>query len=194
MRPSKALVFAAALCLGAACSVILDFDLEVECWCGELWSVQISGAHAFRFNAGELTIPASKTTYEACVSQLEHLALDIANPQDPLYMALRDSLESGAIVQCEAAGAQIAEAYFIGTDCATTGTNPVSTNFFHVGACWEVEKYDLDAELCPLDSPCGSYYDCSNEPIVEIGDDEAGDELAWECDDPVGLGELEIRR
>jgi hypothetical protein len=186
MHPSKGLAFAAVLCAGMACSLIVDLELEVECFCGERWTSQISGAKAFHFNGTTYTIPASKTTYEACVTQLEHLALDTADPQDPLYVALRDSFESGAIANCEAAGAKIVELYFIGTNCATTGTDPVTTNLSYAGTCWEVEKYDIDEEeLCPLDSVCGSYYDCSSEPIVGIGDDEAGDEIAWECDDPM---------
>lgn len=135
------------------------------------------------------------TTYVVCVSQLEHLALDNADPQDPLYVALRDNLESGAIAKCEAAGAEAVNLYFTGTNCATTGTDPVSSNFVHTGACWNAEKYDLDEEVCPLIGECRPYYDCSSEPIASLGDDEAGGDegLAWECDEP-GFAELEIQR
>jgi hypothetical protein len=188
--PMMALGF--ALAIGMACSVLLDFTLKVECWCGERWTAQIADAHAFHALGNTLPILASDTTYEICVTQLQHLALEKADPQDPLYIALRDNLESGAIANCETAGAQVFGAFFIGTDCATTGTDPVITNIVHSGACWEPMTYDLDDELCPLDSECGAYYDCSNDPIVGTGDDEGGDDLAWECDDPVGVVEREI--
>lgn len=192
MRLIQMTMLGFALAMGMACSIILDFELEVECWCGERWTAQIAGADAFLAQGTASSIPASETTYGACVTQREHLALDAADPQDPLYVALRDNLESGAIANCEAAGAQQVGVYFIGTNCAATGMAPVITNLVHFGACWETMNYDLDDELCPLDSECGAYYDCSNNPIVGIGDDEGGDDLAWECDSPVAIVDREI--
>jgi hypothetical protein len=197
MRWTWLLVLCAALITGMACSILLDFDLEVECWCGERWVSQIAGAEALHLQGSPVPIPASETTYEACVTQREHLALDTADPQDPLYLALRDNLESGAIANCEKIGAELVGFFFVGTTCATTGIAPVATNLVHLGACWETNSYALDEEVCPLDAECGPFYDCSSEPIVSVGDDEAGadeagDEVAWECDDPVAVVDREF--
>lgn len=180
----KVSVLAAALGLGLACSVVLDFDLEVECWCGERWVGQIAGATAIAFNGGELPISASETSHEVCLSQLEHLALDAADPADPLYIALRDNLESGAIANCELAGKDAFGELFAGTNCATTGVVPVVTNITHLGACWEATVVALDEpEPCAL-AQCEEFYDCSSEPIVGVGDDEGGEDFGWECELP----------
>jgi hypothetical protein len=201
MHMSKWLALAIALAAGSACSLILDFDLQVECWCGERWKVQISGASTFSLEGKVQPISAGKTTYETCVTQLEHLALDTADPQDPIYMAIRQSLESGAIAQCEAAGLAFDDLFFSHTDCAMVGISPVTANFVHLGPCWDVESYGEDfewSELCALDSDsiCVDYYDCSSQPVwnENLGDDEAGeDSIAWECDEPPGISALEIR-
>lgn len=179
---ARMLALSTALGLGLACSVVLDFELEVECWCGERWIAQISGAEAILTTGSRSPIDATDTTHEVCVTQLEHLALAAANPGDPLYQALRTTLESGAVANCETSGALNLGFLFDGTTCATTGTLPVTTNITHLGPCWDLEVVPLDEpEPCSLDSQCGEFYDCTNEPIVSVGDDEAGDELLWDC-------------
>jgi hypothetical protein len=83
------------------------FDLPPvprQCWCGEKWRVQISGATAYdTFNFPQ-PIHASDTSHTHCVTMLEHLALDAADPEDPVYVAMRDALESQVIANCELAG------------------------------------------------------------------------------------------
>jgi hypothetical protein len=128
---------------------------------------------------------------------LEHLALDAADPEDPVYVALRDALESEAIANCELAGAAAWPNIFDHTDCATTGMDPVTTNLVYLGPCWESE--DLEAEpnkTCPIEAQCGEFYDCSDDPIVifngylqtEGETDGAvpwtGNEELWNCDEP----------
>lgn len=167
----------------SACTAILDIEGEGQCWCGEQWKVQIAGATTFTIVGIGVSIPADSTTYETCVSQLEHLALDTADPQDPLYVAIRGSLESAAIAKCEAAGAAAWGIAFGSTNCATTGTAPVSTNLVHVGACWKPEDWD-NQEYCPLFPECRPYYDCAEPDDWVLGDDEAGDDVLWECDEP----------
>lgn len=171
----------AILFAGSACTAILDLESnESECWCGEQWIVQVSGATALNSLGVPWSIPASEAISLTCVSQLEHLALDAADPQDPVYVAMRSSLESAAIAKCEAAGAAQWGVEFASTDCATTGTAPVSTNLVHTGACWKSENWDKN-EYCPLFPECRLYYDCSAEPIWDGGDDEAGADVEWEC-------------
>lgn len=181
--------------LAVGCSLILDFTpVPSQCWCGEQWSVQIAGATAYDIGDTPAEIPASATTYTRCVSMLEHLALDAAAPQDPVYMALHDAFESEAIANCELAGAAKWQGDFDHTDCATTGTQPVATNLVYLGPCWEWE--DLEAEpkqTCPLEDQCGQFYDCSDEPIIlwrgqiqdgETGGEDPEDGPLWSCDDP----------
>jgi hypothetical protein len=166
---------------GNACTAILDFEkAQSECWCGERWTTQVSGATSFGLAGESWPISASETTYTTCVSQLEHLALDTADPQDPLYVALRESLENAAIAKCETAGAELGGALFSHSNCATTGTEPVATNLLHAGACWKSEDFD-DDKYCPFFPECEPYYDCSSEPIWSGGDDEAGSEIQWIC-------------
>lgn len=147
-----------AVGLVAGCSLILDFTpVPSQCWCGEQWSAQIAGASAYNQAGFPTQIQASATTYTRCVSMLEHLALDAAAPQDPVYMALRDAFESEAIANCELAGVDLLPNDFDYTDCATTGTDPVATNLVYLGPCWEWE--DLEAEpkeTCPLEDQCTS--------------------------------------
>jgi hypothetical protein len=170
-----------------------------QCWCGEKWRVQISGATGYDQNDFPIPIPASDTSHTRCVTMLEHLALDAADPGDPVYVALRDSIESQAIANCELAGAEMFPDNFDHTDCATTGTDPVTTNLVRLGACWEVEDVDGEAKhLCPLETTCGDFYDCSDKPIiatygwVEVEGETEGEvpwyteELLWSCDDPAG--------
>jgi hypothetical protein len=182
------------------------FDLPPaprQCWCGEQWRAQISGATAYGHDGDPLTIQASDTSHTRCVTMLEHLALNGADPEDPVYVALRDALESQAIANCELAGAALFPNDFDHTDCATAGTDPLTTNIVRIGACWEVEDVDGKAKnLCPLETTCGHFYDCSDEPIiakhgwVEVEGETEGEtegkvpwyteELLWGCDDPAG--------
>jgi hypothetical protein len=181
----------------ASCSLILDFTpIPSQCWCGERWQAQISGATAF--SAGDVSAPiqASDTTHTRCVSMLEHLALDAAGPEDPVYIALRDAFESEAVAKCELAGAAVLLGQFNYTDCATTGTDPVATNLAYLGPCWEWEDLEADPQsTCPLADQCGRFYDCSEDPIsiwngyLQEGDTEGavawtGDEELWSCDEP----------
>jgi hypothetical protein len=166
-----------------------------QCWCGEEWRAQISGARAYDLSDDSLAIPASDTSHTRCVTMLEHLALDAADPGDPVYVALRDSIESQAIANCELAGAALFPD-FDHTDCATTGTDPVTTNLVRLGACWEVEDVGKWKDLCPMETTCGQFYDCSDEPIIATygvveGETEGEvpwytEELLWSCDDSAG--------
>jgi hypothetical protein len=170
-----------------------------QCWCGEEWRAQISGAAAYdTFNVA-WTIQASQTSHTRCVTMLEHLALDTANPEDPVYVALRDAFESEAVANCELAGAQMLPNKFDHTDCATAGTDPVTTNLVHLGACWELEDQEsTPKQLCPLEVTCGEFYDCSDEPIiakygwVETEGETEGmvpwntEEELWSCDEVPG--------
>jgi hypothetical protein len=198
----RRLALSVAFVGGSACSLLLDFDLQVECWCGERWTVQTAGASTYTLDGKVQPIAASDTTYESCVTQLEHLALDTANPQDPLYLAIRESLQNGAIAQCEAVGLVEGGPQFSHTDCATVGIEPVSANFVHFGPCWDVQSYASDSDpddWCALDpdSVCVGYYDCSSQPVWNdaIGDDEAGDDsVPWECDEPPAFSADAVRR
>jgi hypothetical protein len=159
--------------------------------------VQISGASAYAVGDIPAEIQASATAYTRCVSMLEHVALDAAAPQDPVYIALRDAFESEAITNCELAGSAAWPNLFSHTDCATAGTDPVSTNLVYLGPCWELE--DLQAEpkkACPIEEQCGEFYDCSDDPIIIFNgylqtDGETdgavpwtGTEELWSCDEP----------
>jgi hypothetical protein len=138
-----------------------------QCWCGEEWRAQISGATAYDAFNFPYSIQASHTSHTRCVTMLEHLALDAADPEDPVYVALRNAFESQAIANCELAGAALLPDIFDHTNCATTGIDSVTTNLVHLGACWEWE--DLEAKptkVCPLETTCGRFYDCSDESIV----------------------------
>src|SRR5690606_11950858 len=167
-----------------------------QCWCGEEWRAQISGATAYDINDDPWPIPASDTSHTRCVTMLEHLALDVADPGDPVYVALRNSIESQAIANCELAGIAMFPDNFDHTDCATTGMDPVTTNLVRFGACWEVEDNDGERQrLCPLETTCGQFYDCSDERIiatygrVEAEGETEGElpwwteELLWSCDE-----------
>ena len=169
-----------AILTTSGCSLLLDAD-EAQCWCGEEWQSQISGATATNLVGQDWSIPASQTTHTTCVTMLEHLALDAANEQDPLYQALRASLESAAVANCELAGAEKWGPLLASTDCSTTGTAPVSTNVAYVGSCWETEDH-AKGEFCPLFPQCEPYYDCSSDPIWDGGGGETGGETPWECD------------
>lgn len=161
----------------SGCTLILEPE-NAQCWCGEQWSAQISGATSYGVGGAAWSIPASVTTYSICVTQREHNALDAANPEDPLYVALRSSLESGAMAKCESEGIELWGIYFANTDCATAGV----ANIFHEGACWKSE--DIEAgKYCPLFPECEPYYDCSSEPIWD-GGDEAAEGVSWECPGP----------
>jgi hypothetical protein len=176
-----------------------------QCWCGEEWRAQISGATAYSVAGNTSTIPASDTSHTRCMTMLEHIALDAANPEDPVYVALRDSLESQAIASCELAGAALLLDDFHHTDCATTGIDPVTTNIVRIGVCWEWEDVEAKPyQLCPLESTCGQFYDCSDEPIMATygvveGETDGvpwySEEVLWSCDDPAGNidGPSEIR-
>ena len=181
--------------LAASCSLILDFTPDPsQCWCGEQWSVQIAGATTYNISDTPKPIQASATIYTRCVSMLEHLALDAAEPGDPVYMALHDAFESEAITNCELAGAAAWPDDFDHTDCATTGTDPVTTNLVYLGPCWEWEDLETEPqETCPLEDQCGSFYDCSDDPIIlwnghvqdgETGAEGVDDGLLWSCDEP----------
>ena len=137
-----------AVGLAAGCSLILDFTPEPsQCWCGEQWSVQIAGATAYDIGDTPAEIQASSTTYTRCVSMLEHLALDAADPGDPVYMALHDAFESEAIANCELAGAAAWPNLFDYTDCATAGTDPVTTTGSASGRpCFGVKLRGLTAQ------------------------------------------------
>lgn len=137
----------------------------------------------------------------------ETRALNLANPQDATYMALRDAFESEAIAKCELAGKALYGDQFDHTDCATTGTDPVSTNLVHLGPCWE-PNHSTD-DFCPGGDPqfqqqCGQFYDCDDEPIVLLdghvwlgeSGGETGGEGGWvpwtgveelfTCEEPAG--------
>lgn len=190
-----------AIGLAASCSLILDFTPDPsQCWCGEQWRAQIAGATTYDIGGLPKEIQASATSHTRCVSMLEHLALDAADPQDPVYMALHNAFESEAVANCELAGAEAWPNVFDHTDCATTGMDPVTTNLVYLGPCWEWE--DLEAKpqkTCPLEDQCGDFYDCSQEPIilyhgniVQEGETEGvvpwtGDEELWSCDEPAGI-------
>jgi hypothetical protein len=197
---TKLILVGLAGVLGVAGSCVFELDPHPRrCWCGEKWHAQISGANAYNTGGFPYPIQASDTLHTRCVTMLEHLALDAADPEDPVYVALRDAFESEAVANCELAGAAFLLDDFNHTDCATTGTDPVTTNLVRVGACWEFE--DVDGELtslCPLEATCGQFYDCSDEPIiaeygwVEVEGETEGEvpfntqELLWSCDDPAG--------
>ena len=185
-----------AVGFAASCTAILDFTPDPsQCWCGEQWRVQIAGATAYNIGDDQAEIPASATTYTRCVSMLEHLALDAAEPQDPVYIALRDAFQSESIANCELAGAAQWQGDFDHTDCAMTGMGPVSTNLVHLGPCWADEQLQADPpETCPLEDQCGPFYDCSQDPIIlyhgqvqegETGGEEGEDGLLWSCDETV---------
>ena len=167
-----------------------------QCWCGEKWRAQISGAAAYGITGTALSIPASDTSYTRCVTMLEHLALDGADPEDPVYVALRNAFEGEAIAKCELTGAAILAANFDHTDCATTGTDPVTTNIVRIGVCWEWEDVEAKPyQLCPLETTCSQFYDCSDEPIIATygvveGETDGvpwySEEVLWTCDDPAG--------
>jgi hypothetical protein len=174
------------------------------------WQVQIAGASAYHIDGSHTEIAASDTTYARCVTMLEHVALNLADPQDATYMALRDAFESEAIATCELAGMALYGDLLDHTDCATTGTEPVATNLVHIGPCWEPNHGAEDHELCPGDDPqfqqqCGEFYDCDEEPIIlwdghvwlgEFDGGETGGEDGWvpwtgeeelfTCDEPPG--------
>lgn len=171
------------LAVGMACSAVLDFEVEIECWCGERWMAQIAGAEGLSLVSEPVPIAASSTTHEVCVTQLEHLALDAADPLDPLYLALRDSLESGAIANCESAAQAALGPLSVGSTCGMSGVGDVSTNITHVGACWETETLAPNGpEPCGAQSQCRAFYDCTEDAIIGSGGDEAGgDETLWSC-------------
>lgn len=184
--------------LAASCTLILGpFDpIPSQCWCGEQWSVQIAGATAYDIGELPKEIQASATSHTRCVSMLEHLALDAADPEDPVYMALHDAFESEAITNCELAGAAAWPNVFDHTDCATTGTDPVTTNLVYLGPCWEWEDLQTEPKkACPLEEQCGEFYDCSDDPIFifngylqtegETGGpvEWTGNEELWSCDE-----------
>lgn len=176
------------------CTLILQAQLEedlaaAQCWCGEQWQVQVAGATAYRADGSSVDVPASDTSYARCVSMLEHVALDLADPQDPLYMALHDAFQSEAVANCEIAGTMLLLADFDHTDCATTGSGSVATNLVHLGPCWEQNTSDTVEDMCALDQQCGQYYDCEDNPIVlrngrvRLGggddDETGGDTYQW---------------
>lgn len=183
--------------LASSCSAILDFTpTPAQCWCGEQWRAQVSGASSYRQGDIPAEIPASDTSATRCVSMLEHLALNAADPQDPVFVALREALRSEAIANCELAGAAIWGITFDHTDCATADTDPVSFNLVHLGPCWEWENLEADPpQTCPLEGQCGQFYDCSTEPITLWGGQVytegetdgtipwTGDEQLWTCDE-----------
>jgi hypothetical protein len=109
--------------LGVGCTLILGpFEPDPsQCWCGEQWRAQISGATAYNAGGQQAEISASATSHTRCVSMLEHLALDTADAQDPVYIALRDAFESEAISKCELAGIEAWPDDLDHTDCASTG-------------------------------------------------------------------------
>jgi hypothetical protein len=170
-----------------------------QCWCGEKWRAQISSATAYNTSDATWPIQASQTSHTRCVTMLEHLAIDGADAENPVYLALRDAFESEAIANCELAGAALFPNDFDHTDCATTGTDPVTTNFVHLGACWEWEDQESEPkQLCPLEVTCGQFYDCSDEPIiakygwVEVEGETEGmvpwntEAELWSCDEVPG--------
>lgn len=205
-----------AIGVTAGCTAIINAQIDAEyaaasCWCGEKWQVQIAGATAYQLEGSPTEIAASNTTYARCVSMLEHVALNLANPQDATYMALRAAFESEAIAKCELAGKALYGELLDHTDCATTGTDPVSTNLVHLGPCWEPNHGAEDHEYCPGDDPqfqqqCGHFYDCDEGPIVllsngylwlgesdggETGGESGlipwtGEEELFTCDEPPG--------
>jgi hypothetical protein len=197
---TKLILVGLAGVLGVAGSCAFDLPpVPRQCWCGEKWRAQISGATAYDTLNFPQPIHASDTSHTHCVTMLEHLALDTADPEDPVYVALSDALESQAIANCELAGAALLLDDFDHTDCAATGIESVTTNLVRLGACWEVEDVDGKAKnLCPLETTCGHFYDCSDEPIiakygwVESEGETEGEvpwyteEVLWSCDDPAG--------
>jgi hypothetical protein len=184
--------------IGFVTACVLDFTPPpLECWCGEQWSAQISGATAFDDQGFQVEIQTSATTHTRCVSMLEHLALDAADPQNPVYMALRDAFESEAISNCELAGAALLPGILDHTDCATSGIDPVTTNLVYLGPCWVAG--DLEAEpICP-DEQCNRFYDCSDEVVYlwdgrveDEGETEGwvpwtGEEDLWSCEEPARI-------
>lgn len=184
---SLACLLGASIGLTVGCSLLLDFEPpEQQCWCGEQWRVQVSGAYAYDLIGQEWAIPATATTYTTCVSMSEHLALDGADLGDPVYTALRDGLKALAIANCEAAGKEHWSLAFGSTDCASAGQGSVSTNLVHAGSCWEAEDHE-NGEFCPLPRQCGEFYDCGDQdPITNWGDTGGEDDgVPWSCDEPV---------
>jgi hypothetical protein len=175
----------AGCCVSVAIGCPTDMDVEpAQCWCGERWQAQISGAHEYSDLWTMWSIAASQTTYTRCVSMLEHIALDTADPLDPVYVALRNAFESEAIANCEIAGALHWPEHFDHTDCATTGSGNVSTNLSWLGPCWVSEEPDAEPpKTCPLKAACGRFYDCSDEPIMRDAGETGGAEDAppWSC-------------
>lgn len=189
-------LFSLAGVIGIVLSCVFELPpLPSQCWCGEQWRAQISGATAYNLGGDPSAIQASDTSHTRCVTMLEHLALDGADPQNPVYVALRDAFQSEAIANCELAGITLFPD-FDHTDCATTGTDPVTTNLVHLGACWEWEDVAAKPKkLCPLETKCGRFYDCSEEPIIakygwveSEGETEglvpsSSEEQLWSCDE-----------
>ncbi len=186
--------------IGVAASCVIDTDnLTIECWCGEQWSAQVAGARAYNAYGQPIEIFASQTSATTCMTMLEHMALDVADANDPLYMAVRLALESQAIANCESQGIEIFGNDLAYTDCATTGDGGgVTTNLVHLGACWHEEQWLWEQHPdgnCNLDGECGQYYDCDNDKIMRFGGadgsiysgetegDVEDDGLYWDCDE-----------
>lgn len=175
--------------LAVGCANSPEVEPE-QCWCGERWQAQISGAHEYSDLMTKWSIGASLTTYTRCVSMLEHIALDAANLNNPIYVALRDAFESEAIANCELAGALHWPEHFDYTNCATTGIGDVTTNLSWLGPCWVGENLEAEPpKSCPLEAECGQFYDCSDEPIVRDAGETGGSEDGppWSCGPGRGL-------
>jgi hypothetical protein len=192
-NPAKIMLVLIGGVIGLAVGCVLDFTPPpIQCWCGEQWRSQISGATAYDLGDSPSPIDASDTSHTRCVTMLEHVALETADPQDPVYLALRDAFESEAVTNCELAGEAAFPNIFSHTDCAMAGTEPVNNNLVHLGPCWE--PGDLEAEpICPV--TCDRFQDCSEGPIYlwkgqvqDEGETEGwvpwtGEEALWDCDE-----------
>lgn len=99
---ARGIVLALASGSALACSAILDFEPETpQCWCGESWQSQVSGARAYDTLGNFTPIAQSDTNYSLCVSQSQHVALNEGDA------ALTNALAAGSIAQCELAAVEL---------------------------------------------------------------------------------------
>lgn len=181
MNRALACVSLAAAFVVAACSAILDFELDPapECWCGEEWRAELIGAKAVDVLDADYFPTAADTRTSRCVSQSQSHALAVANPNDPIYQQLAAELE--AEVKSNCVNWALAE---LGQWLDYTTCEDGVVQIYHAGACWIEET---EAQPCPAEQVCGRFYDCDDTPIVRwkgelVGETGDIDEPAWTCD------------
>lgn len=167
------------------CSLILDFEVGTwDCWCGERWETTIYGAQA-NAQGGEMEpIAPELTTHIACVSMLDHLVLDMGDPNSAAYQAIVDGFELQAIANCEATAADVPN--MTNNNC---DTNQVNFATVHNGACWREANFD-EGDCSQHAAECIGKYDCTDPWITakDGGGETGGDEAVWECDEDPGAG------